>query len=107
MDRGVTVERGRRLGRWLVLGGGAAVFFAVLLSGDKGLVRYGEMQRYRQDLEGRIAALRAGNAVLSEEVRRLGSDPATLEGLARTRLQMVRPGEVVFLLPGDARDAER
>jgi len=103
----VSLAVGRRIGRWILLGAGALLFPVFLLSGDQGLMRYSRMKGYQGELAGRIQALRAGNAVLSEEVRRLGGDPAVIEGLARTQLQMVRPGEVVYLLPGETRDGGR
>jgi cell division protein FtsB len=89
----------RRIGRWVVLGGGCLLFLVLLFSGDQGLVRYARMKGYERELTGRIAALQSGNVALAAEVKRLEGDPALLEGLARTQLQMVRPGEVVYLLP--------
>ncbi len=98
---------GRHVGRWMFLGGVLIFLLAFLVGGEHGLMRYAGMKRYERELSSRIASLREGNAVLTAEVRRLTSDPVVLEGLARSQLQMVRPGEVVFLLPGEPAEGAR
>jgi len=52
---------------------------------------------YMQE-QARIARLRAKNADLREQVRRLTSDAETIEALARTELGLIRPGEVLFIV---------
>jgi cell division protein FtsB len=98
---------GRHVGRWLLLGGGVLFLLAFLVGGEHGLARYARMKGYERELTVRIAALRAGNHELAAEVRRLEGDPVVIEGLARSQLQMVRPGEVVYLLPGVSGEGPR
>lgn len=82
----------------LAFGGVFALFFAIYsFQGEKGFVRLGEMLRERNELLARVGLLERENAKLAEEVGRLREDPATIEALARLRLNMVRPGEVVFV----------
>ena len=38
------------------------------------------------------------NAGLREQIRRLKSDPATIEAVARQELGLIRPTEVLFLV---------
>jgi len=45
-----------------------------------------------------ITTIRETNAALRQEVHRLQSDPRTIESAARTRLDMVRPNEIVVSL---------
>jgi len=45
-----------------------------------------------------IGAIREVNAALKLEVSRLQNDPVTIESAARSRLDMVRPNEIVVAL---------
>lgn len=51
------------------------------------------------DLEERIRQSEARIRMLSDYVRMIEEDPLTLERLAREDLGMVRPGDVVVVLP--------
>ena len=42
-----------------------------------------------------IAAIRRSNASLQEQIRRIASDPVSIESAARERLGMVRPSDIV------------
>ena len=42
-----------------------------------------------------IEVLRRGNALLGMEIRRMTNDPSTIESVARSRLGMVRPNDIV------------
>ena len=99
-----------RIGRRGVIAAlcGCAFLFAVFsLAGDKGFVRLGRMLDLRTDLDARVHALAVENARLEEEVRRLKDDPSAVEALARTRLNMVRPGEVVYVFPSTPEEGSR
>jgi cell division protein FtsB len=48
-----------------------------------------------QQINAEIETLRRTNASLGLEIRRLREDPRTIETAARTRLNMVRPNEIV------------
>ena len=56
--------------------------------------------RQRQELlEIKIEATRARNEELARRIRRLQDDPAAIERLAREQYRMMRPGDVVVVLP--------
>jgi cell division protein FtsB len=42
-----------------------------------------------------IESMRRGNTALQGEIRRMVSDPSTIESAARERLGMVRPNDIV------------
>jgi cell division protein FtsB len=50
-----------------------------------------QFARMQTDVEG----LRNANQMLRVEIEKLSSDPRTIEAAARTRLNMVRPNEIV------------
>jgi cell division protein FtsB len=68
------------------------------LVGEKGLLETMRARRHHQELTASIERLRAENAVLREETRRLREDPSTIESLARQELGLIRPGEVLFIV---------
>lgn len=56
--------------------------------------------RQRQDLlETRIGDTEKRNEELARRIERLQNDPAALERLAREQYGMMRPGDVVIILP--------
>ena len=69
------------------------------LVGDSGLAERkraeGEYARTVHD----VIAIRNENAGLREQVRRLQTDRLTIEGVARQDLGLIRPDEILFLLP--------
>lgn len=74
------------------------------LVGDRGLMETLRARQVHQDLAVSIDRLREENAQLRDEVRRLRSDPATIEALARQELGLIRPGELLFIIK-DAKPA--
>ena len=59
-----------------------------------------EAARQRQEmLEMRIEATQQSNEELALRVRRLQDDPAAIERLAREQYRMMRPRDVVVVLP--------
>ncbi len=46
-------------------------------------------------ITGEIDSMRRANAALQLQVRRMASDPSTIESAARERLGMVRPNDIV------------
>ncbi len=59
-----------------------------------------EAARQRQEmLEMRIEATQQSNEELAQRVRRLQDDPAAIERLAREQYRMMRPRDVVVVLP--------
>jgi cell division protein FtsB len=81
--------------------GAAVLFFSVLLvfasvKSHRDLVA---ARDHRRDLERTIRETRERNEVLRGRIERLRRDPDTLEGLAREQLGMVRPNDLVIVLP--------
>ena len=68
------------------------------LVGDRGLTETLRARRQHHDLVASIDRLKAENAQLRDDARRLRSDPATIEALARRELGLIRPGEVLFII---------
>lgn len=62
-------------------------------------------KQQEHELVERIDATRTRIGELEERVRLLDEDPLTLERLAREQLGMVRPGDVVIVLPDDEVEA--
>jgi len=81
------------------------------LVGDKGVL---QMLKKRQDaraLEVSLATVRAENARLRQEADRLRNDSSALEELARKDLDLIKPGEKLFILrdvpPADTRPGDK
>jgi cell division protein FtsB len=78
----------------------AVLFAACVLAvnavfGDKGLTDTLRARRASTAAAAELARLRRENAALRDQVRRLRSDPATIESVARGELGLVRPGEIL------------
>lgn len=71
-----------------------------MVFGDMGFFPYAKMQRTKQLLETELEQLKSENQELEQKVHSLRSDSETIERIARQRLGLVRPGEVVFTFPG-------
>ena len=69
--------------------------------GERGLLdahrSLAELSRVQADVE----RWRARNAWLEARIKALREDPATIESMARERLDYVKPGEITFLFPDD------
>ncbi len=76
-----------------------AVMLFTLMPGDRGLYRLTGLLRDRAALQADIRALRARRMKLEADLRRVSSDPATIERLAREQLDMIRKGETVYKFP--------
>ena len=108
LEHGATTPptRGGRLERETprLTGRAAFLLVAVTLLGVMAMVparQYLDQRARMGDLERQIAQLEDQNAQLRGEISRL-RDPAELERLARECLGMVAPGEVAFVIPGQA-----
>ncbi len=67
-----------------------------LIMGEMGAVKYFRMRARENALRSDIARLKQDNLRLMREVRSLKQDPAYLERLARDKIGLARPGEVVY-----------
>lgn len=72
------------------------------LVGERGLTETLRARKKHQELVTAIEHLRAENARLRDEARRLRSDPATIEALARQELGLIKPGEMLFIVKNAA-----
>jgi cell division protein FtsB len=68
------------------------------LVGERGLTETLRARKQHQELVTSIERLRAENARLRDEARRLRSDPSTIEALARQELGLIKPGEMLFIV---------
>jgi len=88
---------------WLPAGCAVVILALVLLglAGDNGYLERRSQRRQIQDLTTEIEHLRQENLQLGQTIQSLRSDPGAIEELARERLRLARPGEVVITLPRD------
>ena len=68
------------------------------LVGDKGLLETMRARKQYVEVATSLTGLRQENTRLQDEIRRLKSDPATIESIARDELGLMRPGELVFVI---------
>ena len=78
----------------------AAAIVTLLLDRETGIVPLASLGAEVGRLEARVEALAAERGRLRSRVVALQTDPLEVEALARERLGMVRPGEVVLRLAG-------
>ena len=75
------------------------VLLGEALIGEGGLVAMRRARNTQLRLDQRIVTLRAENDALRDTVRRLQEDPRAIEDIARRELGLIRPGEVVVVIP--------
>ncbi len=95
IDRNAKSTRRKRL----AVAAGALLSVYLLASsvlGEMGLVKYYRMKSQYSSLSDEIAKLKIDNARLSGEVYSLRNDAAYLERIARDKLGLARPGEIVY-----------
>jgi cell division protein FtsB len=83
----------------ILIAAGALLGMYLLTSfilGEMGLVKYYRMKSQYNTLNEVIVQLRQDNARLSKDVHALRSEPAYLERIARDKLGLARPGEIVY-----------
>ena len=78
--------------------GVACVILVNAVFGDKGLIEMRAARKAYAAAAQELARLRRENAVLRDRVRRLGSDPAAIESVARGELGLVKPGEILVTI---------
>jgi cell division protein FtsB len=69
---------------------------------DKGALQVHAQAEKAVALESEITVMEAENKALTEEIKALRTDPATIERIAREELKLVKPGEVVLVTPADS-----
>lgn len=94
-----TIDRQRRRKLWTY---GLLVISAVLmvnsLIGEKGYLANLQARQEFQDVSESLRQLKAENARLTDEAKRLRTDPQTLEDSARSQLGLIKPGETLITL---------
>jgi len=90
-------RRHRRVIQYVFLLAGCVLVIDALV-GDKGLLAMIQARQAYRTLETSLADVRAENARLREQARRLREDPAAVEELARRELGMIKPGEKLFII---------
>ena len=92
-------RRNKIIPNWIIFVLVVAITFAlcVILNFKTRSEMQNELQQ-QQQLHTEIEQLQSFNSALADEVRRLQSDPATIERAARERLGMVGAGEKVLVL---------
>lgn len=99
-----TVERAlantvRLLPSWIYLAMIVIAAAAICVTVNfRGQTQLNAAERQFRQMETEIATLGRANASLQAEVRRITTEPATIESAARARLGMVRPTDVVVPL---------
>ncbi len=71
-------------------------FLATRVLGEMGVVKYYRMKAQYNTLKEEIGNLKQDNARLRRDVYSLKNDPAYLERIARDKLGLARPGEIVY-----------
>lgn len=70
--------------------------FAVF--GNRGVLRIVQAQRQQQELQQRLEEMQAQEQDLRQKIERLNHDRDYWEQLARSRLGMVREGELIYFV---------
>ncbi len=96
--RGSRGSRESRKTRLAVLAGAAIGIYLLvtLIFGEMGLVKYYRMRSQYLALREEMENLKLENTRLLKDVRALRSDPALIERIARDKLGLARPGEIVY-----------
>ncbi|HEY3884710.1 MAG TPA: septum formation initiator family protein [Vicinamibacterales bacterium] len=76
----------------------ACILLVNAVFGDRGLMEMLGARRTAAAALADLALLRAQNAQLRTDVSRLRDDPQTIESVARARLGLVRPGEILITI---------
>lgn len=101
-SKGRIVFPGRFKSRMGALLLGSALLYLLVSSifGEMGLIKYYRMRQQCGALSREISALRKDNGRLVYEVYALKNDPAYIERIARDKLGLARPGEIVYYYDG-------
>ena len=92
---GLTLPRGL----WIFLAVFAAGMALVSLVGDQGLIAYRELRSEADRLRVHVVQMEARKSDLLRVIKSLHDDPDYIEQVARQKLGLVRPGELVLQIP--------
>ena len=102
MHKSLAFLRTHRKERYLLIAFCALVILPMVTHEIVGENGYLARRRRRIQIEALMAdveKLKQDNAQLNQKIKALRSDPSTIEKLARERLSLGRPGDVVVTLP--------
>ena len=77
----------------------SVLLFALFFVGDRGFLQARRQRAQLRAAQEEVTRIDAENRKLETEVAALKNDPRALEKVAREKLQLVRPGDVVVVLP--------
>jgi cell division protein FtsB len=80
------------------------LMFAYAVFGSRGVLRIFQAEKQKQELQQQLVDLQQQQQQLRNEIERLQKDKTYWEQLARTKLGMVREGELIYHLPDRADD---
>ncbi len=83
------------------------VMLGYAVFGSRGVLRILQAERQQQQLEVELQGLQQQQERLRAEIERLRSDKEYWEQLARTKLGMVREGELIYYLPSKEKTETR
>lgn len=83
------------------------LMFAYAVFGSRGVLRIVQAQKQKQELQQQLAELQQQQQQLRVEIERLQKDKNYWEQLARTKLGMVREGELIYHLPDNDHEGKR
>ncbi|MGE5174297.1 MAG: FtsB family cell division protein [Betaproteobacteria bacterium] len=86
-NKKVLIAAGMLLGMYLL---------ASFIFGEMGLIKYYRMKAQYNTLTKEISSLKENNAKLLSDVHALKTDPDRMEQIARDKLGLARPGEIVY-----------
>lgn len=81
---------------FLLVAGFTLLVLMAAVFGQQGMLKVRQLEREKADLEARVLLLQEKTDNLRRQVSDMQTDPFLYEKLARERLGLVRPGEVVY-----------
>ncbi len=93
----MSFQRNRKIRLIFLVAAAALAIYSII--GEQGLWELNKMVHRRNEIRAEISGLERDNNSLAEQIGLLRNDQATVEALARTKLGLVRSGEVVYIFP--------
>lgn len=103
---GLKLVHARRLVASAVLAVIALSLCAHVMLGNNGWMSYRQKRAEYQKLQQDLQKMDEENRRLDEEIKALKSDPKAIEKEAREQLRYAKPGEVIYLLPEQAKPVQ-
>jgi cell division protein FtsB len=77
----------------------SALVFGFFLVSERGLLQVRRQRQELANMQAQVGEFDADNRKLEAEIEALKNDPMAVEKIARETLNLVKPGEVVLILP--------